>query len=305
WLARTHSHEQSQIAEEHSTSRLGDGMRIVSLGSNGRANSIEQRIDSGSRRRTGQARVADFVLLKPGQNWRPRLGDGARQVHWLEADQRQLRVRFKYALSARATGEPNVLGEDAAQPNFLLLVHEPVLGLVINCFAADEFAIVVSARERAAQRINKATGHAGAKIVSRGSQNDHDAGGHILTTVLADALHHRQRAAIANGEPLARASGDVELAAGGAVEYGVPREHISSPGCLRSGAYRNRSAAQTLADVVVGFAAKAKAQTRNQERAKTLSRDAAELAVDHLVSQPLEARAAQNLAAQVSTDRAI
>src|SRR5260221_219342 len=56
------------------------------------------------------------------------------------------------------------------------------------------------------------------------AEEDDGAVGHVLARVVAGAFDHRDHARVADGEALARAPGAEELAAGGAIEGGVPDE---------------------------------------------------------------------------------
>ena len=59
-----------------------------------------------------------------------------------------------------------------------------------------------------------ASGHPSPEVVSDGAEHHHGAAGHVLTGVLAHALHHGQRAAVADREALAGPPGHEQLPAG-------------------------------------------------------------------------------------------
>ncbi len=89
------------------------------------------------------------------------------------------------------------------------------------------------------------------------TDQDHDSGSHVFASVLAEAFDHGQSAAVADGKAFTAASGNVEFAAGSSVKNGVAGKNLAK---LRSFGARgdgNRAAAQTLTDIIVGFAGEA------------------------------------------------
>src|SRR6266404_526982 len=137
-----------------------------------------------------------------------------------------------------------VLLKGAAQPGLLIGVR---LGEL------DEIAVqdVVGF---GAQNVSEAAGHARAKIEAEGSKNQGDSAGHVFASVLANAFDDRERAAIAHGETFPGAAGDKELAGRGSVENGITGKDIAAARSGGAGGDGNRSAGQSLADIVVGLA---------------------------------------------------
>ena len=72
--------------------------------------------------------------------------------------------------------------------------------------------------------------------------------------MLADAFNDRERAAIAHGEAFPGAAGDKELAGRGPVENGITSKDIATARSRGAGGDGNRSAGQSLADIIVGLA---------------------------------------------------
>jgi hypothetical protein len=140
--------------------------------------------------------------------------------------------------------------------------------------------VVVVSGEGVAQNIGDASGHARAQIHSGGAEHHDHSGGHIFAPVLAYAFHHSERAAVAYRKSFARASRDVEFAGGRTIEDRVTDQDVATLGSFVSRGDRDSAAAETLADIVVGFTQQTKLQAGNQEGSEALSRCAGELAGD-------------------------
>src|SRR5690606_30427199 len=104
--------------------------------------------------------------------------------------------------------------------------------------------------------VSAAARHAGGEITPGGAQ-DHDApAAHALAAVIADALDHRPRAAVAHAEALGRAAAEERAASGRAVERDVADQHVLLG---RESAFARRvddqpAAGEPLADIVVAVA---------------------------------------------------
>ena len=85
--------------------------------------------------------------------------------------------------------------------------------------------VLQALRERpvAIEHVRDAAAHARGKIASGPAEHDHAAAGHVFAAVIADALDHRTRAAVADRKSLARDTAQVGLAARGAVQRHVAR----------------------------------------------------------------------------------
>ena len=89
-------------------------------------------------------------------------------------------------------------------------------------------AEVAAAREVAVrvEHVGDAAAHAGGEVAAGPAEHDDAPAGHVLAAVIADALDHRERAAVADGEPLAGDAADVRLAARRAVERDVADDDV-------------------------------------------------------------------------------
>jgi len=79
---------------------------------------------------------------------------------------------------------------------------------------------------RDVEDVRHASAHAGRKIPARSSEHDHAAAGHVLAPVVADALDHGVRAAVADRKPFAGDAAEVRLAARRAVQRDVADENV-------------------------------------------------------------------------------
>src|SRR6266404_8382672 len=136
---------------------------------------------------------------------------------------------------------------------FLKGAAQPGLLIGVRLGDLDEIA-VQDVLGFGAQYVSEAAGHARAKIEAERSENHGDSAGHVFASVLADAFDDRKRATIANGEAFPGAAGDKELAGGSAIENGITGEDIATARSGGAGGDGNRTAGQSLADVIVGLA---------------------------------------------------
>src|SRR5579863_410089 len=141
--------------------------------------------------------------------------------------------------------------------------------------------------------------HAGCEISATGAEHQHDAVGHVLASVVANALDHRSRSGVTNGKALARYSVEKRFAARGAVESNIADDDIffrrESGGARRK--HDEPAAGETLANVVVGLALKRKRDPPGKKRAQTLPRRALEVNADRVVEQSSRAVTARDFAA--------
>src|SRR5947199_255628 len=91
---------------------------------------------------------------------------------------------------------------------------------------------------------------AGARSGASGPEDDDGASGHVLATVVADALDDRRRTRVPDREALADETAEESLARGRPVEDRVSRDHVllgAERGTLRR-PQREHPAGQALAD---------------------------------------------------------
>ncbi len=105
----------------------------------------------------------------------------------------------------------------------MLLDQRAELGFIFGRNLARDDAVGVELAP--VGEVGDAAGHPGARIPSHRPQRDGDAAGHVLAEVIPRALDHRHRSRVAHAEPLADATGNEELPAGGAVADRVAGEH--------------------------------------------------------------------------------
>ena len=101
----------------------------------------------------------------------------------------------------------------------------------------------------------------GREIPPGPSEHDDAAAGHVLAAVIADAFDDGERAAVADGEPLAGDAAEVRLAARRAVERDVADDDVllGDERRLPRRIDDDLAARQPLADVVVRVALEASA----------------------------------------------
>src|SRR5437868_15296673 len=88
------------------------------------------------------------------------------------------------------------------------------------------------------------------EVPARGPEDDDGASGHVLATVVADALDDRRRTRVPDREALADETAEESLARGRPVEDRVSRDHVllgAERGTLRR-PQREHPAGQALAD---------------------------------------------------------
>src|SRR5713226_6783191 len=105
---------------------------------------------------------------------------------------------------------------------------QPVLFLGSNFGEHHEFA-VQHILGFGTQHISQPTGHAGTQIQAERPEDYRNAAGHVLATVLADALDYSKRTAVSDSETLAGSAGNKELARRGAVKHGIAGKNVTAP----------------------------------------------------------------------------
>ena len=112
------------------------------------------------------------------------------------------------------------------------------------------------------------------KLRPVGPQHDHPPAGHVLATVVADALDHRDGAGVAHREALADHAADERLAAGRPVQDHVPGDDLllgDEAGRTRQrGPHDQPAPRQALAEVVVGVAFQAQRDAAGHEGSEAL-----------------------------------
>ncbi len=156
-----------------------------------------------------------------------------------------------------------------------------------------------------AQDVSEATGHAGTEIQAERTEDEGDAAGHVLATVLADAFDNGESAAVADGEAFARASGDEKLAGSGAVENSVAGENVAAAGSGKSRRDGDGAAGETFADVIVGFAFEAEGDAFGEKCAEALAGGAVKILADLVVAREAVFAAAHEFAAESGANAAI
>src|SRR5207302_6896722 len=87
---------------------------------------------------------------------------------------------------------------------------------------------VAALRERAVlvEHIGDAAAHPGGEVPARRPEDDDSASGHVLATVVADALDDRRRTRVPDREALAHETAEEGLARGRSVEDRVSRDDV-------------------------------------------------------------------------------
>src|SRR3954470_9678859 len=175
-------------------------------------------------------------------------------------------------LGAGTTGRAGVLLDESAQEIALAEIGD------VNEIDERLVAALVELAELVEHEC-QAAAHSGAEVATDPAEHHHGSTRHVLAAVVADAFHHRHRAAVANGEPLTSDAGDVRLARCRAIQGGIPDQHRLIGYELRRLRVPNDQtpARQTLADVVVGFALQLERESARGKGAKALARRAGEL----------------------------
>src|SRR5262249_62215902 len=92
----------------------------------------------------------------------------------------------------------------------------------------DHFRVATSLElARSIEHVRNAPAHAGRKVPTSSSEDDHTATRHVLTPVVADPLDNRQGAAVSDGKPLAGDASEVRFAASRAVERDVAEQYVA------------------------------------------------------------------------------
>ena len=111
--------------------------------------------------------------------------------------------------------------------------------------------------------VGHAAGHARREVTAGAAQDDDPAAGHVLATVIADALDHGVGAGVADREPFADHAAQEDLPAGGAEQDHVAADDVVLGDVVLRRVVRrphhDPATGQALADVVVGVAVDAQA----------------------------------------------
>src|SRR5439155_12134142 len=169
---------------------------------------------------------------------------------------------------------------------------QPLAVVVVERLELDH--LVVDERRETVVRIvdvRDAARHARGEVAAGGTEHHDTPAGHVLATVVADALHHRRGARVAHAEPLADDATEVGLATGRPVHRNVAGDDVVFGGEARLavGEAYDPSAREALGRVVVGVALEAQRDTAREERAEALAGRAAQVHVDRAVGKPLAA----------------
>src|SRR5438270_189120 len=211
---------------------------------------------------------------EPSENGFPRRFHGSLKMHRLNAHQRQRAAASQQAFCARAARMMNVLFKRLPQPRVFLR---------FDVFESHKLAVQLSFRFPA-QNVSQATCHAGTEIQSQRPKNDGHASGHVLAPVLTEPFNNRKRATVAHRKAFTGAARNKKLARRRAIKHGVPRENVAATRSRLPRGDGNRSAGQSLPDLIVRFAVELDRDTLGQESSKTLSRGAAKFLADRVIA---------------------
>ena len=127
----------------------------------------------------------------------------------------------------------------------------------------------------------------GGEVAAGPAEDEHAAAGHVFAGVIADAFDDGQRAAVADGKPLAGNAADIRLAARRAVERDVADDDVvlGDERRLPRRIHGELAARQALAEVVVRVALETHRDAARHERAEALAGRAGELDADRVVGQ--------------------
>mmetsp|Transcript_90221 Transcript_90221/g.255078 ORF Transcript_90221/g.255078 Transcript_90221/m.255078 type:complete len:770 (-) Transcript_90221:2977-5286(-) len=189
----------------------------------------------------------------------------------------------------RAARQPAVLGDQLLQGRVVLALH----GLQVDALKVAVVLIGV-------QEERDASAHARAEIGAGAAEDHNHAPRHVLASVVADALHHRGAARVANGEPFSGNAREEHLSGGGAVQSCVARDDRLVALEWRRGRLVDdqRAAAQALADVVVRIPLELEGDPGRQEVAEGLAGWPFEDEVNRVVGQALRSEAADDVEAE-------
>src|SRR5215469_1155831 len=155
--------------------------------------------------------------------------------------------------------------------------------------------------------VGDATAHAGGEVAAGGPDDDDEAVGHVLASVVADALDDGGGSGIADREALAGYAVQEGFAACCAIKGDVADEDAffrqEARGLGRVG--DDAPAGEALAEVVVGVAFELQRNARGNERAEALPGRAGELVVNGTIWQSSRPVTARDFAAQHGADSAM
>jgi hypothetical protein len=93
------------------------------------------------------------------------------------------------------------------------------IAVIVDRSELDERAVAPSLELLfAIENERDASAHPGGEISTGGPENDDDASGHVLASVVTHAFHHSGDAAVPHREPLACGPGEVRLAGRRAIQ---------------------------------------------------------------------------------------
>ena len=146
------------------------------------------------------------------------------------------------------------------------------------------------------EHVGDAAAHAGGEIAPGRPEHDDAPAGHVLAAVVADAFDDRERAAVADGEALARHAAEVRLAARRAVERDVADDDVlfGDERRLPRRIDDDLAARQALADVVVRVAFERQRDAARHERAEALAGRSGERAAGSCRRAALRRRSASS-----------
>src|SRR5262249_48211762 len=121
------------------------------------------------------------------------------------------------------------------------------------------------------QHVRQTARHARTEIQTKRSENNGNAAGHVLATVLANTFDNRKSAAIANSKPFTRAASHEQASRSCTVEHGVTHKHVAATRSALPSRNGNCAARKALADVVVGFAVQFERHSFANKCAETLA----------------------------------
>ena len=123
------------------------------------------------------------------------------------------------------------------------------------------------------QNVGNAAAHARGEVFAGLAQHHHSAAGHVLTAVVAHALHNRRGAGVADAESFACHAADEGLAAGGAIEGHVADDNVLAAvvGDVLGRIHDDLAAGQALAQIVVAVAYQFQGQSLGDEGAEALT----------------------------------
>src|SRR2546425_455542 len=155
---------------------------------------------------------------------------------------------LKNLLRPRAPGSPRVAGDQVSDA--------PLLGGITKSRPAHVLWVAPDRQDvRLVQHIRDTACHASSKVPPDRPQHHDDAACHVLTPVITHTLYDRRGAAVAHAEALSRSPRCKQIPAGGAIQCGVPENHVVLRGTCKCFGRPddNLSPGHALADIVVGL----------------------------------------------------